>query len=559
MSKLQNLILSVCALLALAVPASFAQAPGDPSSPEAPPSFFGEPVDVRVVNVEVVVTDKQGNRVSGLQTGDLRLLVDGKEVPIEYFTEIRSGQAITGPSEESAVPGLPGLAPGSPVGTSYLVFIDDLFSIQAQRNEVLRMLKDDLSRMNPEDRMAIVAFDGRDLKMLTSWTSSQRDLSRALDNASMRRSYGIQQLSDLRLFERSRQQGMNAGFGPRSAFQDRLDFEERDYAERLTNQIRNVVSATVSTLRGFAAPPGRKVMLLLSGGWPANPSEYVVNNPVRQVFQSDLPQNDKLLEPITDTANRLGYTIYPVDVPGVQLEAIDADGVAPALTAVRPSNVFREQEVHATLQFVAEETGGRPLINALRSEAFEAVADDTRSYYWIGFTPQWQGNDKRHDVKVEPKLAGLSVRSRDSFLDLSRRAETSMMVESAMLFGSGPDSATLPVKLGAVTLTGRKEMELPVTLAIPTEGFTAVPLDGKYVAELELRIAAMDDKGNRSDIPVIPIRFALDQAPPAGKFVPYSTKLKLRRQPHHIVVAVFDPQSNKILTAQADAAPPSKK
>ena len=43
--------------------------------------------------VEAVVTDRQGNRVTGLKPGDFRLEVDGKAVPIEYFNEVRGGQA----------------------------------------------------------------------------------------------------------------------------------------------------------------------------------------------------------------------------------------------------------------------------------------------------------------------------------------------------------------------------------------------------------------------------------------------------------------------------------
>jgi hypothetical protein len=62
------------ALLAAAFPA-FSQTPAPPPAAkpaEAPGSLFGEQIDVRVVNVEVVVTDKQGNRVAGLRPGDFR-------------------------------------------------------------------------------------------------------------------------------------------------------------------------------------------------------------------------------------------------------------------------------------------------------------------------------------------------------------------------------------------------------------------------------------------------------------------------------------------------------
>ena len=41
------------------------------------PDLFSDVIDVRVVNVEVVVTDKKGNRIRGLQAKDFELRVDG--------------------------------------------------------------------------------------------------------------------------------------------------------------------------------------------------------------------------------------------------------------------------------------------------------------------------------------------------------------------------------------------------------------------------------------------------------------------------------------------------
>jgi hypothetical protein len=245
-------------------------------------------------------------------------------------------------------------------------------------------------------------------------------------------------------------------------------------------------------------------------------------------------------------------------VPGLDTEATNA--TASSVPSQSNSNIFREQEVQSTLQYVAEETGGRALINSARLQAFETSETDTRSYYWIGFTPPWQGNDQRHTVKVEVRNAGLGlqVRSRDSFLDLSRRAETSMMVESAMLFGSGPGAAKLPLKLGEPVAAGRREMEVPLTIAIPVDAVTAVPIDGKFVAELELRVAAMDEQGNPSEMPLIPIRLSFPSQPTAGKFLPYSVKLRLRRLENHLVLGLFDPNSSNILTAEADVKPPKK-
>ena len=98
-------------------------------------AILGEQIEVRVVNVETVVTDKQGNRITGLRPSDFQLQVDGKSVPIEYFNEVRGGQAVAPGEDEktSPVKGLPSLAPGSPVGTSYLLFIDNFFSVTPRR------------------------------------------------------------------------------------------------------------------------------------------------------------------------------------------------------------------------------------------------------------------------------------------------------------------------------------------------------------------------------------------------------------------------------------------
>jgi len=557
MQALRSLIFSGALLMAAG--SVFSQAPTQKPAPaqQAQPSpsesLFGEQIDVRVVNVEIVVTDKQGNRVAGLGPKDFRLRVDGKEVPVEYFSEVRGGEAVApdAAGEAPPVPGLPALAPGSPVGTSYLVFIDDFFAISPRRNEVLKSLKDQLTLLGPDDRMAIVAYDGRAVEMLSSWSNSQRTLGRAYEQAVGRPSYGFQRLAELRNFETSQRISESVGASARNAFARQLDLEELSYAEHIGEQVSRVVAAAVSTLRGFASPPGRKVMLLLSGGWPYSPADYAVNNPNRPVLTRDVPNGDDLLRPLTDTANRLGYTIYPVDVPGLESNGPDAAQTAPSDGGMN----LREQEIHGSLEFVAAQTGGRALLNSMRAEALPTASEDTRSYYWLGFTPSWQKNDKRHKVKVEVTRPGLKVRSREDFLDLSRKSEVSMMVESAMLFGNAPGASPIPMQLGKPVKSGRREIEVPVTLAIPGDLITVVPMNGKQVAELELRAAAVDVNGDRSSIPVIPLKLSTDTVPPKGAFFKYETRIKLRNLKQHLIVAVFDPLSNHILTAEADVTP----
>ena len=521
--------------------------------PQPAGPIFGETIEVRVVNVEAVVTDKKGNRVPNLKPEDFRLKVDGKPIKIDFFNEVRGGQAIAPePGAAPTIPGLPDLAPGSPVGTSYLVFIDDYFSLAPRRDEVLRSLRDDLAHLGPEDRMALVAFDGRHLTLLSSWSSSHRDLARAIEREIGAPAHGLERVSELRNF-RSTENRVVVDPTRFALGQTDLRADERAFVFELGTQLERAVGAATSTLRGFASPPGRKVMLLLVGGWPFSPADYAISDINRPITEHDVPTGDKLMRPLVETANRLGYTLYPIDVPGMETNAASAQSDAP-----RPLGAnfgLREQEHEGTLKYLANETGGRPLINSLRIASLEHVEADTRSYYWLGFTPSWEGNDKRHTIQLEVLRPGLNVRTRDSFLDRSRKSEVSMMVESAMLFGNSPGSPTMPVQLGKAARKGRQEIEVPFTLAIPTAAFTSVPLNGKYASEVELRIAAQDERGNRSDIPIVPLQLSTDKEPTKGQFVRFQSKVTLRRTKQHLIFALFDPLSNKITTAEVDVKP----
>jgi hypothetical protein len=92
----------------------------------------------------------------------------------------------TPPAQEGAPAPAISSAPGGKVGTSYLIFIDDAFSIANQRNIVLRSLADNL-RLGPEDQVAVVAYDGRTIDRLKDWTRDTGALRQALIQAQSRR------------------------------------------------------------------------------------------------------------------------------------------------------------------------------------------------------------------------------------------------------------------------------------------------------------------------------------------------------------------------------------
>jgi len=553
-------------------PAGQPSAPGGPSSSDAVPLVFGEVLDVRVVNVEVVVTDKDDTRVRGLSADDFKLKVDGKEMPIQYFSEILGGSVISRPTADGTVKDVPSLAPGQPVGTSYLVFIDDFFSIARDRDRVLTRLEEQAKVLQPQDRMAVVAFDGQELTMLTSWTNSERQLQDALRKARDRPTTGLQRQAELTQNDEDRRNRRSLESASSTITGDpiehrlemRLDPVEMGYATRLIDQLHRSVNAAVATLRGFAGPPGRKAMILLSGGWPYNPAEYTVNDydadfvdVVSAGSDPMLPVGKDLYGELANAANLLGYTLYPVDVPGMQRQFRDASVGAPSNDQeASVGGIFpRELQGEQSLRYLAQETGGEAMINGMRDSVFEHVNDDTRSYYWLGFTPERAQDDKPHEIEVEVLRPGLKVRSRGGFLDFSKPKELTMMVESALLFGSPPSTTPLSLKFGSPKKAGGGKMSLPLEVGIPMEQVTMIQSGGQYAADLELRITVMDQSGGRSDTPVSKIEIRGNRPPRPGDVFTYVTDLGMRRKNHRVVVAVWDPVSGTVMSSSAEVSP----
>ena len=162
-----------------------AQPEAAPQSPPAadPSALFGEVVDVRVVNVEVVVTDREGRRVTGLEADEFELRVDGEATDIAYFSEVVDGRLAARAADVEGPDGGPQQVPSTGedgfVARNFLVFIDEFFTLARDRDLVLDRLIEQLAELGPADRMALVRYDGQ-LEMLSTWTRDRALLRQIL-------------------------------------------------------------------------------------------------------------------------------------------------------------------------------------------------------------------------------------------------------------------------------------------------------------------------------------------------------------------------------------------
>ena len=494
------------------------------------PDLFSEVIDVRVVNVEVVVTDKQGNRIRGLKPADFDLRVDGDRVEIDYFTEIDDGRAMAASDED--VGNVPALTPDEPVGTSYLVFIDDLFAIKQRRDRVLKRLEEDLVRLGPADRVAVVAHAGHELTLLTDWTGDRAGIETALLEARERKSYGL-------LYRH----GMGSERGDKT---------------------RRSVMAAAGAVRSFANAPGRKVMLLLIEGWATVSDTWDFRSAYAAARAG--ATLDRLYGPLVNAANLVGYSLYPIDLPGFQgapgppIAGFGTAGVAPVFAgSIGGYAMWRgvpERRFHNVLQFLAEETGGLPMINSFSKKALAETATDTRSYYWLGFEPPRNEDDRLHRIAVRlPRHPELRVRTREHYLDMSRAAEVSMLVEGALLLGGSPGAESLEVSFGEPRKAGFRRLELPMTVAFPLEDVELLPVDGQWMNELEFRIRLMNKWGDQATPPAVKIPVVIPNEPTRGDFFIFEMDLKIRKREHRFVAAVYDPLTGDLLSTRGTVGP----
>ncbi|MCY3928165.1 MAG: VWA domain-containing protein [Acidobacteria bacterium] len=529
-------------------------------------NLFSEVLDVRIVNVEVVVTDRRGNRIRGLEASDFELLVDREPVPISHFTEVDEGHARGSFDDEIA--SVPSVVTDATVGTSYLIFIDDLHAVRQHRDRVLSRLEQDLVLLNPADRVAVVAFDGTDVSRLTDWTNSRQKISQALSLARQRRTRGGARLPDR---------------GARE------------------NQVRKAVMAATATVRAFAGATGRKVALLLADGW-SRPARGLT------IMESTPPWGDteSLYNPLVHAANQVGFSLYPIDLPGFR-DMVTCSPGPPWTTSSTGDSRFNElgasgapwwgalwttsstgdprynddrgwtlgassrslriptpslqgwckrENGHEVLRFLATQTGGLPMLDASRDRALGETAEDTRTYYWLGFEAPRDKNDELHDIKVRlPGRRGLRVRARKHYLDMSRSIEVTMLVEGALVFDDSPGQDVLDARFGTPRKAGFRKISIPVEVSIPLDDVQLLPMGGFWMNELEFRVTLIDEHGDRSETPIDKIPIHGSRAPSPGDTFVYETDLVIRKRPHRYVAAVYDPVSGAILSATGKVGP----
>jgi VWFA-related protein len=423
--KLAALALS----LLVGVPALFGQSSAPTQRPATSPSPAAEDEVVRIttnlVQVDAVVTAKDGSVVTDLRAEDFEVLEDGRPqaitnlsyIPLEPPPTTAGEAARASSAKDRNAPPAPvpprRLRPEQARRTMALVAGHLSYGSMDAVHDALKKYVDE--QVQPDDLVAIIPLSGSN-GALQQFTTDRRHLARAVERVRWLPASGY----DVDAVETARREDTNKiTRGGMGTFESA---EARATRERIDNTIGSAcrrsaadVVALTHLVRRMRLLPGRKSVVYFSDGLPINRGRG--NGDISICVYNALRQ-------LVDAAARASVVIYAIDARGVfnQYHISAADDVAPedtlALREARGQSFFESQN---GLNYMAENTGGRFIYNNNDLNlALGRALRDQRGYYLIGYRPsEATFKDKRfHAIKVRVRRPGLSVRSRSGFFSL---------------------------------------------------------------------------------------------------------------------------------------------
>ena len=382
------------------------QQPAPPQPSQQQPTFK---VRVDYVEVDVVVTDRQGNLVRDLKKEDFQVLEDGKGQTISTFTQVDI------PVERADRP----LFAESPIepdvktnerpfdGRVYVMVIDDLHTRFGRSVRVKAAAKQFIERrLGANDLMAVVhtagASDGNQ-----EFTSNKRLLLAAVDRTSGRKldSATANKTAEYNRTRDIRQQG------------DPLndpDDQERGFNARSTLDTLRNVAEWFGSVRGR-----RKAILFVSEGIDYDIYDMIASNGSNH--QSASMVMDATRDAIA-AATRSNVAIYGIDPRGltdlgdesIEIQAFPDDTSLGIGTSSLQNELRLSQD---SLRVLSDETGGFAVVNKNDyATAYQRIVEDNSTYYVLAYYPPDARPGRLHKIDVRVTRPGLTVRARKGYV-----------------------------------------------------------------------------------------------------------------------------------------------
>jgi VWFA-related protein len=323
---------------------------------QQPPATFS--TNVKVVNVLATVRDQKGHVVNDLTQTDFLLDEDGRAQVIRYF------------SRETDLPLTLGLLVDTS-GSQRNVLADERL---ASYHFLDKMMRD-------KDMAFVIHFDF-EVELLEDLTSSRQTLRKALD--------------ELEIGTGRRQQGNQGGGGGYPGGRGGRGGGGTDLYDAVYLGADEIMRKQ----------HGRKAMIILSDGVDTG-SKY----PLTQAVESAQRSDTLVYSVLFSDPDAYGGTGMPGGFGGRRRGM--GGGMPPG------RGMGNAEDGRKVLQRIAAETGGRFFEVSKRmpiDKVYEAIQEDLRSQYSIGYTPEGAPNSSEYRrIHLTTKQKGLVVQTREGY------------------------------------------------------------------------------------------------------------------------------------------------
>ncbi len=447
--------------LALLAPALFAQQ-------------VTETIEVRVVSVEVIVTDAEGKRVIGLTKDDFEIFEENKPQTITNFYEVREGASV---AADAAV------APAPP--RHFIFFLDNESLHPTNRklltNAIRRFVDQEL---RPEDFASVVAWN-RSLKVLSRSTNDKTALRKALVEtdklgapAAVATDLARVQQHCNRALERARTGQVPVAH----AYEDCINTARGEMMATALHS-RQLLNAMELTMMTVAGAEGRKVLVLAGARLPKSPGVEIYqwanhlftpfmggfDAPTRRPDQDD--EQLEFLEKVALAANAHGVTLYTIGAtisPDVNTagnkNAVDDLGA----TFLNQVNTFDSYETLSSM------TGGATFKRPADFDAtLASIGAETEAYYSLGYRPrETTGGHKA--VVVRTKNKDLKTRTRETRALKSADEQMTDRVIANLYVPAAASPWKMQIATGNLEKAGGN-FKIPFEVTIPADNLTLLP------------------------------------------------------------------------------------
>jgi len=439
------------------------------------PLVAQETVKVHLVEVPVSVIDHNGNPIRGLKPENFELFDDGKRQKITAF------DAIDFASAES----VSAISPQNPNARRSFVLLFDLEYSQHKSIPRARAAARKFIAANvlPHDLVAVAFIDpARGFHVVTALTTDRNLVDAAI--ASPNRTVGVDplQLSGLDSFGNSISGASFSLANGIGRAVDEPDSERNEIKERTAEQNRrfaalqleNHIHALEQLAMFLRSAPGRKQVILLSGGFDAS---VLIGRGARGTMAAEMSDMTKVISGkgyLPDNDQRFGSprrlrlhkeTIEAFKLSDVVINAIDIDGIGidDGTPTSKPATVYND-----ALHLLANPTGGTVFENTndLHSD-FERMMHQQEVVYVLSFQAQTSHPGRLHNLSVKAiNVPGARVNNRVAYQELGGDTPTERALTDAEIVMNDVPRREIRVAAIATAVPGEKHSAVPFFLEI---------------------------------------------------------------------------------------------